>query len=196
MTRSERLYASGPPCGSSQKILAECLAGDESGPNGSEASRQKAREKAKVFSDQTTPGLRSGFRAVRNRRSWPGGRRWLSMCLQNLAKGHITYKQAMRPSARPRCDKGNPAVRRVRKATDLSEVAGLPNRGECMRRYIGFLAVAAVDRPGRSPARTDSPRVEQDTYQRHGATGPPQMATWPMRNGRVAYRNTLPKGPQ
>jgi hypothetical protein len=38
----------------------------------------------------------------------------------------------------PRCDKGNPAARRVRKATDLQEVAGLPNRGRTCAATPGF----------------------------------------------------------
>lgn len=38
--------------------------------------------------------------------------------------------------AAPRCEKGNPAARRVRKAKDLSEEAGLPNRRECGRSHL------------------------------------------------------------
>jgi hypothetical protein len=57
----------------------------------------------------------------------------------------------------PRCEKGNPAVRWVRKATDLSEVAGLPNRGENMRRYVGPDAASATPqyRQGDEPDQVD-----------------------------------------
>lgn len=43
----------------------------------------------------------------------------------------------------PTLRKGKPVARRARKATDLSEVAGLPNRGE-MRRNTSYLAAAAI----------------------------------------------------
>ncbi len=50
----------------------------------------------------------------------------------------------MRPPVRPSLRKGNPVVRRVRKANGPpEEVAGLPNGGK-MRRYSGLLIVALV----------------------------------------------------
>jgi len=64
----------------------------------------------------------------------------------------------------PRCEKGNPAARRVRKATDLSEVAGLPNRGENMRRYVEPEA-ASVAPPYPQGAEPDQVHSESDVLQ-------------------------------
>jgi hypothetical protein len=44
----------------------------------------------------------------------------------------------------------------VRKATDLSEVAGLPNRGENMRRYVPDASVAPLNRLGAEPDQAHS----------------------------------------
>ena len=63
----------------------------------------------------------------------------------------------------PRCDKGNPAARRVRKATDLLEVARLPNRGENMRRFrTDAASVAPLNRLGAEP---DQVHLEPDGLQ-------------------------------
>ena len=81
-----------------------------------------------------------------------------------------------------------------------------------MRRYIGLLqprlgccaARAQEFSRGRAPLRAKTRhtkvqrepiRLEPDTGQRQGAAGPPEMATWPMRNSRVAYSNASPKPP-
>ena len=86
----------------------------------------------------------------------------------------------------PRCDKGNPAVRRVRKATDLSEVAGLPNRRK-MRRHNGLLAVAAVSRSAGSEARQGQAQWRSGPNRTTLAsrqipttdTAPPDRQKWP-----------------
>jgi hypothetical protein len=64
-----------------------------------------------------------------DRRKWPSG-------LWQMAGWHIAKplrKEHTRgwecSAASRRCDKGEPVARRGRKATGLSETAGLPNRG-------------------------------------------------------------------
>jgi hypothetical protein len=77
----------------------------------------------------------------------------------------------------PRCEKGNPAARRVRKATDLSEVAGLPNGGEYMNRYAPDASVAP---PNRMDAEPDQVHPEPDESQPEANRSAPSGSPGPL----------------
>jgi hypothetical protein len=79
-----------------------------------------------TFAPNVVPVKARHHRTVKNGHSayqkWPGG-----ISKQSARAATLIVMSAAGTFSR--CEKGNPAVRRVRKATGLSETAGLPNRG-------------------------------------------------------------------
>lgn len=139
-----------------------------------------------MFSDQSTSGSRSAIPSS-SRPSLLAGDGSCQYVYRILQRVIYCINRRCGRRRGPRCDKGNPAVRRVRKATDLSEAAGLPNRRN-MRRHTGYLAVAAISRPAGSEARQGRARSRSCGPNRSTRasgqipiryTAPPARQKWP-----------------